>query len=294
MAGRSREKAALVFLCLLIVLLGCAVVGYLIAGHSFNVTATQIDEAVGTMDGYTVIVFEGTLDSGERQKALAQASALDSENESVTSVEQEDIEADADQTETDLIEAQDEERQVGDKDSGTTDVVTDVSEATDTSEATLENTDGSGGTATEDTDTQNGAVVVAEVCDEYRSKGANVFALDIENTVKYRDGLILKQGDQRIGVFSITGVTTVADVTSMLDFFDLNAVDLVVAIAPQASFLATTEGIDIVITTNNAAGSTMGGIIDGVYVVQAPLYGAVGAVLISPGSVVSSKVISEL
>lgn len=33
---------------------------YLVAGHSWNVAASNIDDTFGSMDGYTAIVYEGT------------------------------------------------------------------------------------------------------------------------------------------------------------------------------------------------------------------------------------------
>ena len=267
MINRTREKIALVILCLLLVFGGIALVSYIIAGHSLNVTATQIDDAVGTMEGYTAIVFEGTIDSDERREAFAQAhptSEAEGENVDEAAGEGETEGEDVEEAAVDEVAAE-----------GAADGFESPSEDASAQEVVKT------------------APVLAEVCDDYRSKGADVFTLDIANPLKYRDGLILKQGDHRIGVFSIEGVTTTAEVEEMLAYFELNKVEIVVAIAPLASFLATTEGIDIIVTTSNAAGSLMGGVVDGSYVVQAPTLDSVGVVFISPGNVVSSKVITE-
>lgn len=60
----SREKAALV----VFFLLGFSVLAVAIAyictlGHSLNVAASSIDDAAGSLDGYTALVYEGTAES---------------------------------------------------------------------------------------------------------------------------------------------------------------------------------------------------------------------------------------
>lgn len=62
MSERSREKIALVVFALLVVFAGCCLVGYIFAGHSWNVAATNIDDTFGSLDGYTVIAYAGTVD----------------------------------------------------------------------------------------------------------------------------------------------------------------------------------------------------------------------------------------
>lgn len=61
MSTSSREKQALGVFIVLIVLGFCGLCWYLVAGHSWNVAASAIDEKVGQMDGYTAIVYAGTV-----------------------------------------------------------------------------------------------------------------------------------------------------------------------------------------------------------------------------------------
>lgn len=61
MSTRSREKQALGVFALLVVLSLLGLGWYLVAGHSWNVAASTIDEKVGQMDGYTAIVYSGTV-----------------------------------------------------------------------------------------------------------------------------------------------------------------------------------------------------------------------------------------
>ena len=81
MGKRTREIIALVILALL----GLAVLGamswYIFVGHSWNVAATRIDETIGEMDGYTVILFEGTtLPQNELSRLSDSQPMLDDQN----------------------------------------------------------------------------------------------------------------------------------------------------------------------------------------------------------------------
>ena len=60
MSVKSREKIALAVFAALIVLSLLGLGWYLVAGHSWNVAASNIDDTFGSMDGYTAIVYEGT------------------------------------------------------------------------------------------------------------------------------------------------------------------------------------------------------------------------------------------
>ena len=60
MQKRTREILALALLGVLLVV-GVAAMGYyILVGHNWNVAASNIDDSIGQMDGYTVILYEGT------------------------------------------------------------------------------------------------------------------------------------------------------------------------------------------------------------------------------------------
>lgn len=61
MQKRTREIAALLILGLLVVVVAFAMGYYILIGHNWNRAASTIDEQLGTMDGYTVIIYQGTL-----------------------------------------------------------------------------------------------------------------------------------------------------------------------------------------------------------------------------------------
>lgn len=65
-----REKIALAVFLLLIVLSLIGLGWYILAGHSWNVAASTIDDTVGEMEGYTAIVYPGTVDPSEEPSAV--------------------------------------------------------------------------------------------------------------------------------------------------------------------------------------------------------------------------------
>ena len=84
MEKTSREKIALIVFLVLAIGTGCILFGYVFAGHSWNVTASNIDDAFGNMEGYTAIVYEGTIEE-EESAAQSTASAASAANGSASS-----------------------------------------------------------------------------------------------------------------------------------------------------------------------------------------------------------------
>ena len=84
MEKTSREKIALIVFLILAIGMGCILFGYVFAGHSWNVTASNIDDAFGNMEGYTAIVYAGTIEE-EESAAQSPASAASAANGSANS-----------------------------------------------------------------------------------------------------------------------------------------------------------------------------------------------------------------
>lgn len=59
MQKRTREIVALVILLVLLVGGICGVAWYLLVGHNWNAAASLIDDRIGTMEGYNVVLCEG-------------------------------------------------------------------------------------------------------------------------------------------------------------------------------------------------------------------------------------------
>ena len=68
MEKRTREILALVLLVVLGLFAAGAMAWYVVAGHGWNQAATRIDDMVGSMDGYTVIVFESNAKKTDRDR----------------------------------------------------------------------------------------------------------------------------------------------------------------------------------------------------------------------------------
>lgn len=84
MGKRTREIVALVLLALLGLIVLAAMAWYIFIGHNWNVAASNIDETVGQMDGYTVILYEGqSLPQSELDRISAEQPMLDDENRSI-------------------------------------------------------------------------------------------------------------------------------------------------------------------------------------------------------------------
>lgn len=66
----SREKKALVLFFALLAACFVALISYIIVGHMWNVTATNLDDIYGELDNYTVILCEAPLNSLEEQDAF--------------------------------------------------------------------------------------------------------------------------------------------------------------------------------------------------------------------------------
>lgn len=92
MEKTSREKIALIVFLVLAIGMGCILFGYVFAGHSWNVTASNIDDAFGNMEGYTAIVYEGTIEE-EESAAQSTASAASAANGSANSKNEGDAES---------------------------------------------------------------------------------------------------------------------------------------------------------------------------------------------------------
>lgn len=80
-----REKIALAVFLVLVVLSLFGLGWYILAGHSWNVAASTIDDTVGEMEGYTAIIYPGTIEtdgeSCESEGTVAHLSASQEDGE---------------------------------------------------------------------------------------------------------------------------------------------------------------------------------------------------------------------
>ena len=363
MSNGTREKQALGVFLLLIVLSTFGIAWYMVAGHSWNVAASSIDEKVGQMEGYTSIVYTGTL------PVQADAKTLDSQNGSDAQLEDGVGSADAAEkadegasgsgstsaspTSSDAAasasssggsvasSSADENASVSggssstgssnpssksssskaasgqtkssdsiavqthnDEASGlTSDVGSVAAPVPDTSEQDDSESDRTSDNVTVlKAATVRGGMDVAksqpvapeQVQANYEEKGATVLVLDTADPSQYSDGVILKRGSKRIGVFSVDVPLSEKAAEARVKYFRDCKVDLVVCISSVRTYVRNLQGADIVITLQDEEVSTMGGNSNGSFFVNAPHVDSVGAILVSPSNVVSAKVIESL
>lgn len=137
-------------------------------------------------------------------------------------------------------------------------------------------------------------VAPEQVQANYEEKGATVLVLDTADPSQYSDGVILKRGSKRIGVFSVDVPLSEKAAEARVKYFRDCKVDLVVCISSVRTYVRNLQGADIVITLQDEEVSTMGGNSNGSFFVNAPRVDSVGAILVSPSNVVSAKVIESL
>lgn len=384
MSTRTREKQALGVFAVLIVLSLLGLGWYLVAGHSWNVAASTIDEKVGQMDGYVALVYSGTVLPEPEEVASASSSknadgdsaAGQSESSSSRSVfdsltsnskksasssstmgdmrsdeasgftsdvagiaapvvsDDEDsagrsasaaagastpssltgeVESYADASQDSSAEDADADKRVaassgdGSAPSAEGDSAADgASVADNTSAADDDSAAAVSGSMSDDASSDMASsgrkalvspkanpVEPESVCDSYLEKGAQVLVLDTKHPSVYEDGMIVKRGSKRIGVFSVDVPLSEEAAQERLDYFKEAKVDVVVCIASVCSYVRNATGIDVVVTLQDDV-STMGTNVNGTFYVNAPSIDSVGAVLLSPNNVVSAKVVDSL
>lgn len=387
MSTQSREKQALGVFALLIVLSLAGLGWYLVAGHSWNVAASSIDEKVGQMDGYTAIVYAGTVlpepvaatseatvsggsasrDAASDEKTSSSSSLLGKSNSgsAASSTRNSNASTAAGETRTDAAygltsdvssvaapvldetaggssrgesaaahdaegasgasagssagkpaSSSEDSAAVGAADPSATsedpdsdidpafsqpsllaaDAVQEadpsVSGASDGDSSSDEISDREAG-RTALTSRKADPVMPAAVQETYLDKGAQVLCLDTLHPSIYEDGMIVKRGSKRIGVFSVDVPLSEEAAAERVDYFKDAKVDIVVCISSVRSYVRNAAGIDIVITLQDDEVSTMGTNANGTFYVNAPELETVGAILVSPSNVVSAKVVQS-
>ncbi len=274
MSVKSREKIALFVFLALIVLSLCGLGWYLVAGHSWNVAASNLDDTFGSMDGYTAIVYPGTAVEPVAGKGAGDAAA---EDDAVGDA--------ADGKESAEGAAAGKEAGAGSPDApgtsggkaatGTAGIAS--APGTDAGESLL--------------GSKKKTLSAQEAKEGYEEKGATVFSLDTVDLDAYREGVILKKGGHRFGVFGIAEPTSTIVLEKQIAYFKRHKVDFIVLVTPDKEYAEDVSGIDIVVSTQDEDLFVMGETIDGTFYVDAPAVGSVGAILISPSNVVSAKVL---
>lgn len=314
-------------LLLLVVLISVCSCAYMNTAKTWTVAASHVDDAIGSMDGYAVILYPGTTQPEPEESyvpkaegglfssltdgtATASSSAFDEPSESAsdellleenqavpdTSSEaglpSEAGETALSSTETLPVPETDQEP-AGDAADGSVPEEEPLSEGEIKAKSFAERFLPLISDATEE---EPEPLFVSDVRTDYLEKEASVLTIDALSAGRYAEPSVFLLEDKRVGVFSVNEPISQTRLNVFKEFFAQKEADVVVCLTPLGSYLASFEGIDIVVVTTAAenAYSTIGSEKDGAFVVRAPELGTVGAIVITSNNVVSSKVIDEL
>ena len=316
-----REKIALIVFAMLVVVASVVLIGYFSTGRSWTIAATFVDDTVGEMDGYSVILFNGVVEPD-----------IDADDDSKTRALNSSSGAAASSTLDGQTPSSSEERSITDPDNGP---VEEISQGQDLqAEALLETKDGliqddsvlrgDGVSSGSDIASQSpnalldpahsvglrilamyprainaeyDGVFVSDVSDLYERKGASVISLNLSDLEHYNDPMVLSSGSKKIGVFSIESYKGKQEMSAIEQDMADQGANVVVCITPRLALISDYDAIDVVILTtpieqqSQFYRSKVGG---DTFVVQAPERGDVGLVILSSNDIPSSRVIEVL
>ena len=260
MASVKREKIALIGFVTLLVVGLVAICTYLFVGHSWNFLATTVDDISGSMNGYAVITFQGTVPPNttsqkevDIDKTASDASkdvdsmATTSHNESILGKEQSSEE----QSKVDKIA------------SFAQSLVTKDDAEPPTPDS---------------------------VAETYEKAGATVITLDSLDLDEYKNGVIRVKNNWKIGLLTVTADETQVAVQRKVNGLNAGA-DFVVVLTDHLTNISAVKGIDAVINASDGTLKYTGKLKSNAFVMDAPEEGQVGVMIVSPVYMVSTKVI---
>lgn len=138
-------------------------------------------------------------------------------------------------------------------------------------------------------------VYASDVRTLYEEKGAGVITLDAADLRRYERPTVLMAGDRKIGVVAIDYYASKKQLEKVRrELTDAGAQSLV-CLVPRLSCLATIEGFQaVIVTDDDQADPGAGEGSEGAHIVYAPERGSVGVVLLTALNVTTSKVYASL
>lgn len=260
--GRARERAALVIFLLLVIAGGIVLFGYFSTGRDWSVAATFLDDSVGSLDDYAVVVFAGT---SEPDRPTERGGVAEKDASSMSS-----------RTPSGGRSPE------GLPTEGISQLIMSVYQRFDK----LKDAPADAG------------VYVSDVRDLYELKGASVVTLRLDDPAYYAEPVILHSKNRSFGVFSVSSYTSRAQMKKTVASLADAGADSVICIAPRTAMLSTRDGIDVVVLTDEPLDNPEFMQYDkdntGVLVVSSPERGSVGVVIFSSNNVPSFKTVEEL
>ena len=256
MQKRTREILAVLLLAVL-ALVGVGAMGYYIfIGHNWNVAASHIDDSIGQMDGYTVMLYAGTrpekAEDGQSGSSAEKADAGQSESSSSSS-----------ETASDSGEGAAASDAPAEK----------LADLLDEQSADLEN-----------------------VVESYREKGANVFVIEAGDLARYNEPFIVAKNGMRMGLFAVGKSRLRSAARADVQYLSEHDANYTVAITNDATLGdVAAEGlignVSIIVCDDKDGEFPNGRYRGSTYCVSAPYVGQVGVLIVSPSGVLSTKTI---
>lgn len=249
----------------MLVVLGIAGVSamawYIFVGHNWNEAASNIDDRIGTMDGYTVVLFEGT-----RMFEYDPADEVLPKSQDASSASAPSAQSDQPESGDDAEAANHEVVELDGDDAVLDGLVPDSSEP----------------------------ITVAQAVESYLDKEAQTVNVDVTDLRAYDDPVIVSRNGQRMAIFHASGPRPDFAARTMTKQLADADIDVYVCLIDDSKAVERGLGhVNIAICTDPLT-SLRGHHVGRTYVVGVPYEGEVGAVLIAPSGFVSSKVLSSL
>ncbi len=254
----SREKAALgVFLFLAVAALGVVIAYIVTFGHSLNVAASKIDDAAGSLDGYTALLYQGTAEN--RRASVVGPSADTGEGLGSRALTG---------------------RRWRDSAAGS-------SEEVSAAQASSSVSDGQEG--------KQKSVSLFSLRASYVEKQAAVVTVDVERPEIYNERCIVRANGRTFGFVYIDEVTAWQGyLQKRIADYKLCGVDMVVCVTKEIGLLRSYQGTSIVISQQEEGISPHGVASHGVFYDDAAQKGQVGSILVSPSRTITAKDVASV
>lgn len=280
----SRKRRALIIFTLLFALILACTAAFFMSSKHLSMAAAFVDETVGTMESYSVVIFKGTSVDDSLLLTTASDDPVASSSAAATS-----------SSASTSSDGKSEEKLSSLPPKNT------MQEAF-TSESTLGNSSNFGlsdfimslfARASKQTENDGEKLFVSDINDIYSSKGAETLNLNIDDLAKYADPIIYKKGNKRIAVFSVDRYISRVKLNSMTSELRDQGADFIIAITPRTEMISTFDDIDTCIVTEyvdeieeRAANKTL--------VAVSPFTDEVGALIITSNNIAHLKTIKGL
>ena len=158
--------------------------------------------------------------------------------------------------------------------------------------------DGARGASVEDRESNWGGdpVDIKDVAKSYRDKGAVVFTVSAGEPERYSDPFVVAKAGKRVGFMSAVKPLRKTVARRAVRDLELAKAECIVAVTDDSTLCEPlVRGISIIVCDDDEQGpSPDGEWHDSTYCVGVPYIGEVGAVIMSPSGVLSTKTITEL